>query len=159
MATPNTFPSTLYKILTWVQRLAMVLALVGFLFKTLHLTGGTEFLLLGFLTLAIVYFLLAFVPPYIPADTNPDLYVTILSKILYIGSSVTLIGALFYTLKLEGSINMLLMGCGSVAIALLVSAVFIGRKRDNWTVLDDVFIRSMTVLLIGVYFLQKVSLF
>lgn len=159
MAAPDTFSSTLYKILTWLQRLALAVALTGLFFKILHLPGGTMLLLPGVAALAIIYFLFAFVPRAIPAGIEPNIFALPLLKILYIGSSVTMVGIVFNTLHLEGSVNMLLVGCGSLAIAVLVSAVLIGTKRDNWTVLNDAFLRAMAVLLFGVYFLQKISLF
>lgn len=159
MATPNTFLSTLYKILTWLQRLALAVALAGLLFRILHLPGGTMMLLLGAFSLAILYFLFAFIPRTIPAGIAPSVYVMPVSKVLYIGSSVIMVGILFLIIKLEGSLNMLLIGCCSAAVGLLVSAALIGTKRDNWVVLNDVFLRAMAALLFGVYFLQGTPLF
>lgn len=152
---PGSFVEVLQrKILPNVQHVALLIAVVGFVFLILHYPGADQLLMIGFSTLAMAYFLMAFMPMYIPAGCKPDVYTTIVYKIIYIGCSVATIGILFQFLKFNGAYDILRIGSAATGIAMIISVILIARKNDNWIVLKNAIIRGGGLLLISIYMMR-----
>jgi hypothetical protein len=153
---PASFTELLQKkILPNVQRLALLISFIGLAFLILHYPGAHQLLLIGFSALAMSYFLMAFMPLFIPVDCKPDLYATIVYKIIYIGCSVATIGILFQFLKLAGASDMLLIGSIATGIAMIAAAVLVARKKDNWIVLKDAIIRGGGLFLLSIFMMRQ----
>jgi hypothetical protein len=146
------------KILPNVQRIALLISLIGFVFLILHYPGADQLLVIGFSTLAMAYFFMAFMPLHIPAGCKPDLYSKMIYKVIYIGCSAATIGILFQFLKLNGSHDLLRIGAGTTGVAMIVSVILIARKNDNWIVLKDAIIRGAGLLLISIYMMRQASI-
>jgi hypothetical protein len=142
------------KILPNVQHVALLIAVVGFIFLILHYPGADQLLMIGFSTLSMAYFLMAFMPLYIPVGCKPDLYATIVYKIIYIGCSVATIGILFQFLKLNGALDILRIGSAATGVAMIISVMLIARKNDNWIVLKNAIIRGAGILLLSIYMMR-----
>ena len=142
------------KILPNVQHLALLIAVVGFIFLILHYPGADQLLIIGFSTLSMAYFLMAFMPLYIPVGCKPDLYATVVYKIIYIGCSVATIGILFQFLKLNGALDLLRIGSAATGVAMIISVILIARKNDNWIVLKNAIIRGVGILLLSIYMIR-----
>ncbi len=152
---PGSFVEVLQrKILPNVQHVALLIAVVGFVFLILHYPGANQLLMIGFSTLAMAYFLMAFMPMYIPAGCKPDVYATIVYKIIYIGCSVATLGILFQFLKFNGAYDILRIGSAATGIAMIISVILIARKNDNWIVLKNAIIRGGGLLLISIYMMR-----
>jgi hypothetical protein len=152
---PGSFVEVLQrKILPNVQHVALLIAVVGFVFLILHYPGADQLLMIGFSTLAMAYFLMAFMPMYIPSGSKPDVYATIVYKIIYIGCSVATIGILFQFLKFNGAYDILRIGSAATGIAMIISVILIARKNDNWIVLKNAIIRAGGLLLISIYMMR-----
>lgn len=146
------------KILPNVQHVALLIAIVGFIFLMLHYPGADQLLIIGFSTLAMAYFLMAFMPMHIPVGCKPDFYATLVYKIIYIGCSVATIGILFQFLKLNGAREILRIGSGATGVAMIVAVILIARKNDNWIVLKNTVIRGAGLLLLSIYMMRQASL-
>lgn len=156
---PTSFTELLQrKILPNVQRIALLLAVAGLAFSTLRYPGADQLLLIGFSTLAMSYFLMAFIPLHIPVGSKPDLYTSIIYKIIYIGCSAATIGILFQLLKFNGASQILMFGSATTGLALLVAGLLIAGNRDNWIVLNDAVIRGGALFLLCVYMMRKASI-
>jgi hypothetical protein len=152
---PGSFVEVLQrKILPNVQHVALLIAVVGFVFLILHYPGADQFLMIGFSTLAMAYFLMAFMPLYIPTGCKPDVYATIVYKIIYIGCSVATLGILFQFLKFNGAYDILRIGSAATGVAMIISVILIARKNDNWIVLKNAIIRGAGLLLISIYMMR-----
>jgi hypothetical protein len=152
---PGSFVEVLQrKILPNVQHVALLIAVVGFVFLILHYPGADQLLMIGFSTLAMAYFLMAFMPMYIPTGCKPDLYATIVYKIIYIGCSVATLGILFQFLKFNGAYDILRIGSAATGVAMIISVILIARKNDNWIVLKNAIIRGGGLLLISIYMMR-----
>lgn len=152
---PGSFVEVLQrKILPNVQHVALLIAVVGFVFLILHYPGADQLLMIGFSTLAMAYFLMAFMPLYIPAGCKPDVYATIVYKTIYIGCSVATLGILFQFLKFNGAYDILRIGSAATGIAMIISVILIARKNDNWIVLKNAIIRGGGLLLISIYMMR-----
>lgn len=145
------------KILPRVQILALVIGVVGILFKIFHYAGAVEFFLIGFSTLAACYFLLAFTSVQLPPTCKPSLYSLILYKVIYIASAITLIGIVFAFLNLPGASQLLLSGTLTLGIALVASAALVFSNKDNWVVLKNPLLRGIVLFVLGIYFLRSLS--
>src|SRR5436190_8350702 len=115
MAEYVSFSSRIFNFLSILEKIAVVVALLGIGFKYLHLAGGNEMLMLGLSGLAGVYFMFAYKPPEkTDQEEKPGfatlLIATILPKVSWIACSVLTIGVLFGVLNLSGSAEMLMIG-------------------------------------------------
>lgn len=142
------------KILPNVQHVALLIAIVGFIFLMLHYPGADQLLMIGFSTLAMAYFLMAFMPLYIPVGCKPDLYATLVYKIIYIGCAVAAIGILFQFLRFNGAYDILRIGSAATGVAMILSVLLIVRKNDNWIVLKNTVIRGAGILLLSIYMMR-----
>ena len=109
--------------------------------------------------LAAVFFLRAFSPPKKkPEETDIRTHV-LLPKLLGIGSSVCLIGFLFYLLHLEGADQMLLIGTGTMAGCLVGSIIAAVKSSNVLETLLPLILRGAAVAALGVYGLYRLGLF
>jgi len=155
---PASFAELLQKrILPNVQRIALVISLTGILFLFLHYPGADPLLMIGFSTLAMAYFFMAFMQMHIPSGCKPDIYSTIVYKVIYLGCSVATVGILFQFLMLNEARDILRVGAGTTGVAMIVSVILIARKNDNWIVLKDAIIRGAGLLLLSVYMMRQAS--
>lgn len=160
MSTPpkSNFAELLTKtVLPRVHLIALAVAAIGLFFHYQQLSGSTDILLIGFSTLAVVYFLSAFSVVAVPPESKHSPYALILFKVLYLSAAVLIIGILFSILKMEGNKEMLLIGCMTLGAGVLFSAALIATNSDNMPILKRPFTIGIPVLLIGVYFLYQQS--
>lgn len=146
------------KILPNVQHVALLISLTGLAFRILHYSGADQLLMIGFSTLAMSYFLMAFMPMHIPVGCKPDVYTTMVYKIIYIGCSVAAIGILFQFLNLNGASELLRIGSAATGVAMIAAVILIARKNDNWVVLKNAIIRGAGLLLISIYMMRQASI-
>ncbi|MBX2915479.1 MAG: hypothetical protein KF856_09450 [Cyclobacteriaceae bacterium] len=159
MNTPNkaNFGELLAKtILPKVQLIAMLVTAIGLVFHFLNLSGSTDMLMVGFSTLAATFFLSAFALVSTTSTSKHSSIALLLYKVMYLSAPVILIGTLFNFLKLEGYQQMLLVGCVSLGGAIIFSATQIGNP-DNLVILKKPLLTTLPVLLLGIYFLYKLS--
>ncbi|MBX2897468.1 MAG: hypothetical protein KF763_18645 [Cyclobacteriaceae bacterium] len=160
MSTPEkaNFGELLAKtILPKVQLISLLITAIGLVFHFLNLSGSADMLMIGLSTLAATFFLSAFAVVNPASTSKHNGNALLLYKLMYLGASVVLIGALFYILKLEGYQQMLLVGCVTLGGAIIVSAMLIGNP-DNKSILKKPLIKTLPVFLLGLYFLYKLSM-
>lgn len=149
---PARMLAILPKITKWTEIFGIIISLVGFIFKVLHLPGSNEFLLLGLLTLAATYFVSAFILVPLPDDYQPktfaDLLPTIVRKVMFMALAVSLNGFLFAILHLVGADQMLRVGIATLVIGVFLSMGLTLGNRERMTLLKAPLIRSVAVLLI-----------
>lgn len=145
-------------ILPKIQMIALGISFFGIILYIMGNSGAEMLLISGLSTLSACYFLIGFTPPVTKPDSKPNLYSFVLSKVIYIALSVTLIGILFAVMQLEGADNMLLIGCSVLTIGLLISGIMLVTNHDNLVVLKNPLLHGLGILLIGVYFINKLSL-
>ena len=140
------------KIIKWTEILGIVLSVLGLFFKALHLAGANEFIMIGLMTLAVTYFLSAYV--FVPGqDDKPkkgfvDLLHTILRKLMYIGLSVYWVAFLFTILHLSGANEMMTIGFGTLAISAGASIILVIGNRESMKFLQAPLIRVVFTFLI-----------
>lgn len=156
--TPVNFQQSLAKILSIIIYASLAFAVLGILLKTQYQSAGDTILMVSLSALAGALFLSAFMPVNIPEGLKPDLYSIIIYKVIYIGSSVAVIGILFTLLHLNGAPNMLLVGSLTAGAASIFSGVLFLKNGDNWVVLKQAFITGVAVVSAGVYFIMKSGL-
>lgn len=157
--TPSSFITLLGKtIIPKVQIVAFIVIVVGVIFKILGYTGASELLMMSMSIMAVCYFLSAFIFVQLPPTAKPSLYSLVLYKVIYISGSVTIIGILFGTLKMEGADLQLLSGTLTLGIASIVSGLMILSNNDNLIVLKKPLIYGVPWLVIGIYFLTSLSI-
>jgi hypothetical protein len=156
MAAPNPeFQSSLRKILTLALYASVAVGILAALMKMQQYAAGDSLLTIALSATSGVFFLSAYIPVQHSESLKPDFYATILFKVLYIGSSVMVIGILFTLLHLHGAQEMMLIGVSATSVATLVSAILFLKNPDNWQVLKRAFLSALSVLLIaGFLFLR-----
>lgn len=139
------------RLLPRLEHVSLPLAALGLTLSYFPFPGGNVLLALGVNTLAIVYFLQAFSPnptalttaPVEEAsdffepteiDAAPVLAGLIGAKVLGMGAAITLIGMLFKLLFWQGATNLLLVGTGSLVLALLLLASIGQFSRKGFTI-------------------------
>ena len=121
-----------------------------------------EMLTLSLVTLAGVFFLRSFSPPKNKPEKTAGaglFYQTMLPKLMGIGSSVCLIGFLFYLLHLEGADQMLLIGTGTLAGCLVGSIMAAVKSSTALETLLPLILRGAAVAVLGVYGLYRLGFF
>jgi len=162
-----TAPSLITKIAKYfpiVEVIALAGFTTGFFFKTLHYSGGNDILLLSLSALSIIYFLTAYVPREAPKEDEAQssqpmgfaalLGRTILPKVLWIGSSVSVIGILFTLLHFNGFRDMLLIGTSTLAIASVLGLVNTMSDEQGRKALGPMLLRAVPLILVCIYLLM-----
>lgn len=143
------------RILRWLEIIALIVSFTGIFFKAMHLAGAANLLLLGLLTLSIIYFLWAFT--LVQAKTEEkqdgqpkgllDLLPTILRKVIFIALAVFCVGFLFGLLHLQGAAQQTLVGISTLAIGVVISMALVVTKRERMPLLKAPLIRGIIALL------------
>ncbi len=113
-------------------------------------------------TLAVVFYLRAFVPnKNIPEhqDRLDLFFYTLLPKVLAISCAMCLIGFLFYILHLHGATEMLLIGTLTVCIGVVLGGLAAIKSPPAFTSLLPLVARALAVASLGVYGLYRLGLF
>ena len=121
-----------------------------------------EMLTLSLVTLAGVFFLRSFSPPKNRPEKTAGaglFYQTMLPKLMGIGSSVCLIGFLFYILHLHGADQMLLIGTATLAGCLAASAAAAVKSPAVFPSLLPLVLRVVLVAGLGAYGLYRLNFF
>jgi hypothetical protein len=126
-------------VLPRVEQVSLLVAVLGLALKYLLLPAGNMLLMVGIGTLAVVYSLQVYSPnsntfttapieepgnsvEYTGAVEQPPFLAVVADKVVGIGAAVTLIGLLFSLLFWKGGHNLLLVGSGSLVLALVLLA-------------------------------------
>lgn len=144
-------------ILPKVHLIALLVSAIGLVFKYLNLNGSADMLMVGFSVLAVVYFLSAHLMVAVAQGSRHSPYALILFKMLYIAAAVSVIGLLFFILKMEGYKEMLLVGCGAIGVSVLASAALGAANPDNMAILKRPLFIGIPLCLLSGYFLYYAS--
>lgn len=151
--------SILNKILWPVEIMSLLITI------TALAIANYELLTIGMSTLAVVYFLSGYVPNSQPGREQGEkpkqdffdlLATSICVRMTWISCSVTLIGALFGLLHLNGAQEMLMIGCLALIATVLIMSIY--SLTRNGSVLMPLFYRAVPVGVFGIYmFMNKPS--
>lgn len=160
MASKETTFITLFRtqVLPKVEIISLLIILTGLVLYRMEVAEHQDVLLVGFSTLAACYFLSGFMMVPLPAKGKTNTFAFTLNKLIFIAAAVTLIGLLFILLSLEGVKEMLLVGCGGLAISLVSASVLIAVQSDNLIILKSAFIRGFLLLFLGIYYIKDLSI-
>ena len=121
---------------------------------------GQQLIMLGLASLSVIWFLYAFTlaTDHRPdADTTPrgllDVLPTIVRKVVYLGSSVSLIGLTFGLLSLHGSGEMLMIGGSTLVMSCLLSGLLLLRNNASIDLLRGPLLRGLPILVLTSYWL------
>lgn len=89
-----------------------------------------------------------------PPHSEPDIYSSLVHKLIYLSCSVVLIAVLFTLLHLGGHHEMLLIGGIALMTSLGGAIILMIRRRENFVSLRDAFIRGMSSALLGILVLS-----
>ena len=149
-------------IIPWIEVTCTVALMIGI---GMMITSGEKSILLVSLPgLALCYFLSAYLPPSVdPDETQPRgfidlLAMTIIPKLLWIGSAVATMGIFFTVMKMEGKEEMLLIGVLTLS-ACVVSLMVFGVMGKPIRPVLPIFLRALPVLAVGIYFLVSLRQF
>lgn len=151
------------KFLPWIETLALLLLMASGIMMLLG-SPYQQFLMIAMSTLAMVFFMYAYVPPQVDVTSERQpgfrelLAYSIAPKVLWISMSVTTIGLLFYALgfpKMNWQ-QMLLIGTSSMGLSILIQmGMFVAGlppTKAFWRSL----LRASPLFVVGVYILSKV---
>jgi len=160
MAEPSPFSQLLYTNLERLERIVLSLLII--------LVGARSFGFLlsfapmkfGFLALSAVYFLMAFrPPPPIPEGTKVDfvglLLAGIVPKVLWISSSVGVVGLTFYFGEMAGAQQLILIQTSTALIGLVIWGIGSVLKTPTIERVSAPMTRAVPIMLLGVYILLK----
>ena len=113
-----------------------------------------------FMSLAAVYFLMAYKPPVTQGDTAPEkkslaelLFITILPKMGWIACSVLVIGVMFRLLHLPGAAEMMTIGTVAGLVPIGIIGMGLVQGSDGARVFLPLLIRLIALDAICVYYL------
>jgi uncharacterized membrane protein YfcA len=158
------FTTVIFKVLGYVEVVALAGAAVGFAMLYISMEGALEILTVALSVLAGVYFLRDYNPRPMPEQKGDEpkagffelLGGTIVPKVGWIACSVTTVGILFRLLGLKGNEEMLMIGCTTLTVVLFLLGIFIVSKADRATGLMPLVYRALPLWLVGVYlFMNK----
>lgn len=156
------FIATIFRLLNYLEIVAVVAAAVGFAMLYSSMEGAPEILMVALSTLAAVFFLRAYQPidgPPSQIENEGDrptgqfglLGARVAPKVLGIGSSITTIGILFSLLELKGAMEMLSIGCVVLPIAGVLVGFFMLSKPAWAGALMPLVYRAVAVWVVGIY--------
>ena len=141
-------PGTIKKNLPKIEFVLVAIIAVILLLNRLDSPG--PIVIIAISTLAILYFLSAYIPT---KDPVPHFLAIISYKVLGIGWSVCTLGILFHLMGFPGAPSMLGIGATSVAAALLIR-IFIQIKFDTFKP-DQSLLRSIILIAIAGFLLSQ----
>jgi len=112
------FSTFLNKYQVKIEVICAIIYFVGFYLAMVKINGGMEMIGFSLTTLAIIYYLSAFVQ-----KGGSNILIIVSKKVIGISSAVTLVGIMFYNLGGSGATVMLGVGTSSLAIAALLLAI------------------------------------
>lgn len=140
----SAFADKLFPFLGTLEKIFLIAFIIGVGLRITHTNGGDEILLVSMFGLAMICFLTA----YKPLDMNlgndiKALVATVIIKVLYIGSAVSIIGLLFFFLNFKGYDKMLLIGSMTIGIATVISLYLITQLKDSVNALQPALLRGL----------------
>ncbi|MGE0587713.1 MAG: hypothetical protein AB7O48_04010 [Cyclobacteriaceae bacterium] len=133
------------------------LAGVGVGLVLIYLNFDSNVALISVNGIAIIYFLNAYKPPEL-MDDEPQgfgalLALSILPKVMWISSSVSLVGITFHFLELAGAMEMILIGAISLGVGLLLFLIFGVSGVKGMKVNVPMLYRLIPIFLVDLYLL------
>jgi len=159
MAEPN-FSQLLYTNLERLERIVLALLIIIVGARSFGLLSSFAPLKFGPLALSAVYFLFAFrPPPPIPEGTNLDFVVllvaVIVPKVLWISSSVGVVGLTFYFGEMPGAQQLILIQTSTAAVCLVIWGIGSVLKTPTIERVSAPMTRAIPIMLLGAYILLK----
>jgi len=166
-ARPTPFSLKLGAYLRYAEIGFLILSAIGLILFYSDLSKGHEVILIGLSSLSTIYFLYAFTsPPELQPEPGPvasspdgspkgflDLLPTVVRKVVYIASCISIIGLLYEHLKLPGGGQMLLIGGSTLFLSCLLSSVLIFRSEASAAPLRGSLLRGVPILLFVCYWM------
>jgi len=161
-ASPTPFSLKLGTYLRYAEIAFLILSAIGLILFYSDLSKGHEVILIGLSSLSTIYFLYAFTLPPEPqpdSDTSAspkgflDLLPTIVRKVVYIASCVSIIGFLYGHLKLPGGGQMLTIGGSTLFLSCLLSSGLVLRSNASIALLRGPLLRGVPILLFVCYWM------
>ena len=152
-STPPFVVRVLRKILGPLEIISLLVTIFGLAMS------NPESIMIGLSLLATTYFLMGYIPLDTPAPEKGDepqrdffhlLATSIAVKVSWIASAAALIGSTFRLLHLNGALEMLMVGCSALAIAILIMGIY-AISRPGGRAVVPVLYRALPVFLFGVY--------
>ena len=112
------FSTFLNKYQVKLEVICAIIYFVGFYLVMVKLEGGSAMIGMSLTTLAIIYYLSAFLQ-----KSGSNVLMIVSKKVIGISSAVTLVGIMFYNLHGSGAAVMLGVGTSSLTIAALLLAI------------------------------------
>ena len=145
------FIANLGNILKKLELAALAVFAIGCVLKVLQLPGTNEALLVGLMSLAMIYFLSGFVPLKIAQGNQPHGFTTvlvpILIKVLYIGLAVFCVALLFTFLQYPGANEQMMIGLSSLVVGSAMGMALVLSNRKHMELLKGALIRSIVAIL------------
>lgn len=147
----------LTKNLHWAEALFLAGLVIGMILTSMHIDPGvTKVSLFG---LAATFFLAAYKPMDIQKDETkpagfPELLANmIVPKVMWIGSSVSVMGIAFYLLHMKGYEQMLMIGGSTLAMTVLLFAFLLAGGVKDAKFAAPILLRAVPLLFIDFYIL------
>lgn len=140
----SAFAEKLFLYLQTLEKIFLIGFIIGVILRITHTEGGDQFLMISMFGFAMVSFLTAYKPT--TENLGNDfkaLLVTIINKVFYISSAVTIIGLLFYLLHFKGYQQMLMIGALSIIISTIVSVYLIAQVEKSGNILQPALLRGL----------------
>lgn len=166
-ARPTPFSLKLGTYLWYAEIGFLILSATGLILFYSDLSKGHEVILIGLSSLSTIYFLYAFtLPPKpqpdpgsasSPSDASPkgllDFLPTVVRKVVYIASCISIIGLLYEHLKLPGGGQMLMIGGSTLFLSCLLSSFLILRSNTSIALLRGPLLRGTPILVFVCYWM------
>lgn len=156
------FAEKLYKIIGLAERILLAGAIIAFLLNRFEKGNGAELLTLSLGSLACIYFLRTYQPPSYAKQRPEDgaqklgmldlLLQTIAPKVGWIGSSVAVVGILFYLQLFKGADQILLIG--GVTLAIVSAMLAVSFLKGNKLAVQ-LLMRTVPLCVMALYLLSK----
>lgn len=148
------------KYLNWLEGILLILIAIGLLSKFIHV-DGSGIISVSLIGLAVIFFLYAYQPLLTEKSegVNPGfrelLAWSILPKVIWIGSSISVLGIAFYLFHLnsEGYKKMLMIGGSASGIAMAVLGALLVAGVKNSKDVTPILFRAVPLLLVDGYIL------
>ena len=141
----------LSKILKWGEMTGIVITVTAILLKIVNNGFTSQLFLIGFSTLAMIYFLSGFAIQPFKSEGNKialtDLLINKLQKIMFIGISIVCIAYLFTILRLSGANEMMIIGLFTLLACLIIAIILILFRRDRMVLLRSPLIRAVVLVI------------
>lgn len=142
----------------WAERVFIVATVIALALKATGNTSST-LLVIALIGLAAAFFLSGFIPMDIPYDENEKLgfsdllALTIVPKVMWIGSAISVLGILFQQLGLppERYLQLFMIGSSVLVGALVIHLVTLAQGVKRLHYVMPIYYRAIPVLLVMAY--------